>query len=189
MPENLTDRDPVCKRASKPEPEPPAVVVEVRSVTLSRDPVSGRFLAGHGVGQQTRVKPGNTLARRVHGVRAFQARGPEALPPEVRQRHEAFRAAVEADRGGPEHLTTLDLGYIRHLADIEAVIALFKIDLEAHGIFTTRGRVRALYFALLNALDRWDKFAQRIGVGRDARPVDVRTYLQARAEASTSAER
>jgi hypothetical protein len=116
------------------------------------------------------VLPGNTNALK-HGVRAFEARGDVALPPVVRETVDAFREQVIADRGGAANLTAIEGGYVRRLSELEAVVRLLAADLATKGLTTPRGRVRGTFNRWLEALDRWDKFATRVGVERRARPV------------------
>jgi hypothetical protein len=124
------------------------------------------------------VLPGNTNALR-HGVRAFEARGEEALPPVVRDTVDAFREQVIADRGGVAHLTAVEGAYVRRLGELEAVVRLLAADLAQRGLTTPKGRVRGTLGRWLEALDRWDRYAQRIGADRRARPVDPFEAVQA----------
>ena len=106
-----------------------------------------------------------------HGVRAFEARGEAALPSVVRETVDSFREQVTADLGGASNLTAVQGGYVRRLGELEAVVRLLAADLAQRGLTTPKGRVRGTFSRWLEALDRWDKFAQRIGVERKARPV------------------
>ena len=124
-----------------------------------RDTKTGQFLRG------------NQAAHR-NGVRAFEDRGNVALPVELREQVTAFREALEADQGGTGELTTLGAGYVRRLAEIEALCGLLGADLMTRGFFTERGHVRSTFNAFLLAVDRWDRLAQRIGVGRKAKHVN-----------------
>jgi hypothetical protein len=115
------------------------------------------------------VREGNQTARK-HGVRAFEQRGPAALPDVLRQTVEEFREAVIADRGGLTELSTLEAAYIRRLAEVEATARLLAHDLASRGLTTPRGRVRGTFSRWLECLDRWDRLAQRIGT-ETRRPV------------------
>lgn len=129
------------------------------------------------------VRPGNQTAR-THGVDSFEARGSVALPEVLRQTVEEFRAAVIADRGGASELSTLEAAYIRRLSEVETVTRLLAADLAQRGLTTAKGRVRSTFSRWLEALDRWDRLAQRVGVQRVAKPaLTLDAYLRARAAA------
>ena len=121
-----------------------------------------RCSAGH-------VLAGNSAARKT-GVRAFETRGPAALPADMRQSVDEFRAQVIADRGGVDELTAVEGAYIRRLAELETVTRLLASDLAQRGLFTPRGRVRGTYGRWLETLDRWDRYAQRVGLERRSKP-------------------
>jgi hypothetical protein len=124
----------------------------------------GHFIAGNS-------------ARRIHGADGFRVNG--TLPDALRLTVDEFRAAVITDRGGPSELTTVEAAYIRRLSEVEAVARLLAADLAARGLTTPRGRVRSTMSRWLETLDRWDKFAQRVGVTRRARAVEtLRDYLR-----------
>lgn len=112
----------------------------------------GHPLAGH---------PGPALK---HGVYAFENRGPAALPADLRISVDEFRAQVISDRGGVDTLTAIEGGYVRRLTELETVVRLMASDLAQRGLFTPRGRVRGTFSRWLESLDRWDRFAQRIGL-------------------------
>jgi hypothetical protein len=131
-----------------------------------------RFVPGTRIGQRTRFTADNDVNRE-HGIRAYQTRGVAALPPELRETVERFQADIESDLGGTDNLTAIERGYVGKLAGLEGLIGLLLIDVRERGIFTVRGRMRGSYPALLNALDRWDRFASRLGTARRARQVDI----------------
>jgi hypothetical protein len=134
-----------------------------------------RCTAGH-------VLAGNRAAMR-HGVWSFErGRGAEALPPVVRDTVDAFREQVITDRGGADQLSAIEGAYCRRLAELEAVVRLLAADLAQRGLTTPKGRVRGTFNRWLEALDRWDKYATRLGIERKARQVPtLREYLDARA--------
>ena len=121
------------------------------------------------------VLQGNQAARK-HGVRAFETRGAGALPGDLRQSVDEFRAQVIIDRGGTD-LSAIEGGYIRRLAELETVARLLASDLAQRGLFTTKGRVRSTFTRWLETLDRWDRYAQRVGAERKAKPVSIVDYL------------
>lgn len=109
------------------------------------------------------VRPGNQTARK-HGVDAFETRGAVALPTDLRVTVDEFRNQVIRDRGGVESLTAIEAGYVRRLAELETVARLLATDIAARGLMTQKGRVRSTFSRWLEALDRWDRYAQRIGI-------------------------
>jgi hypothetical protein len=123
------------------------------------------------------VLNGNQAARK-HGVRAFETRGGAVLPGDLRQSVDEFRAQVITDRGGTDQLTAVEGGYIRRLGELETVARLLASDLAQRGLFTPKGRVRGTFTRWLETLDRWDRYAQRVGADRRAKPVrSLREYL------------
>jgi hypothetical protein len=127
------------------------------------------------------VLPGNTNALK-HGVRAYESRGDAALQPALRATVDEFREQVIADRGGAGHLTAVEAGYVRRLGELEAVVRLLAADLAQRGLTTPKGRVRGTFSRWLEALDRWDRYAQRVGADRRARPVDPFEAVRAAVE-------
>jgi hypothetical protein len=115
--------------------------------------------------------------RRTHGVRAFETTG--HLPDVLRQTVEEFREAVIADRGGAAELSTLESAYIRRLSEVEAVARLLAADLASRGLTTAKGRVRSTFSRWLEAVDRWDRLAQRVGTDRRARALSLAQRLAA----------
>jgi hypothetical protein len=106
-----------------------------------------------------------------HGVRQFEQHGERVLPSDLRQSVDEFREQVIADRGGVDTLSAIEGGYIRRLGELETVARLLAADLAQRGLFTPRARVRNTYVRWLETLDRWDRFAQRVGVERRAKRV------------------
>ena len=124
----------------------------------------------------TRCGNGHTLAGHPgpawkNGVRQFEQHGEKVLPPDLRQSVDAFREAVISDRGGVDNLTAIEGGYVRRLGELETVARLLASDLAARGLFTPKGRVRNTFSRWLETLDRWDKFATRVGTERRAKRV------------------
>jgi hypothetical protein len=128
------------------------------------------------------VRSSNQIARK-DGVRAFQERGPASLPTDLRLTIDQFRDQVVADRGGADELTAVEAGYIRRLSELETVSRLLASDLAQRGLFTPRGRVRSTFGRWLESLDRWDRYAQRVGMDRRAqRVLSPLDYIQGKAE-------
>ena len=96
---------------------------------------------------------------------------------------DALIAGIISDRGGDEALSTLEKAYIRKLADVDITIHLLAADIARRGLLTPAGGVRNVYDKFLAGLDRWDRLAQRLGLGRRARQVpDPLDYIQGREE-------
>ncbi|MBA2305204.1 MAG: hypothetical protein H0W08_21600, partial [Acidobacteria bacterium] len=86
-------------------------------------------------------------------------------------------------------LTAIEAGYVRRMAELETVTRLLASDLAQRGMFTTKGRVRNTFSRWLETLDRWDRYAQRIGVHRQPKRVDpLEAVRQAVSEATRLAE-
>jgi hypothetical protein len=118
------------------------------------------------------VRTGNRAAQ-THGVYAFENRGPAALPADLRISVDEFRAQVISDRGGVDNLTAIEAAYIRRLVELETVVRLLTADLAQRGLFTAKGRVRSSISKLFEGFDRWDRYAQRIGLDRCPRQVQT----------------
>lgn len=132
-----------------------------------------------------RCANGHALAgnewRLQHGVRRFEDHG--TVAPEVGLSVQEFAGQVVADRGGAEILTAVQRAYVKRLSELETVARLLASDLAQRGLFTPRGRVRSTFNRWLDTLSVWDRFAQRVGVDRAARPVpSLQEYLASRAE-------
>jgi hypothetical protein len=114
-----------------------------------------------------------TQARRTTGIRA------KHHPAALRQTIAEFRDSVIADRGGPTETSTLELGYIAKLAEVETCARLLVNDLVLNGIFTPGGRhPRVTFDKYLTALSTWDRLAQRIGLDRRSRNVGTAADLE-----------
>ena len=104
-------------------------------------------------------------------------------PTDLQAAVDAMIAGVISDRGGEEALSTLEKAYIRKLADVDITIHLLAADIARRGLLTPAGGVRNVYDKFLAGLDRWDRLAQRLGLGRRARRVpDPLDYIQGREE-------
>lgn len=123
---------------------------------------------------------GTQLAR-THGLYAQKP-----LPADIVESVEALRAGVVSDRGGASELSTLEHSYVAKLGDIEIAIRLLTEDIATHGLLTPSGRVRDSYEKLLAGLAAFDRYAQRIGLERRARRLDL---AQAFAEQERERER
>ena len=60
---------------------------------------------------------------------------------------------------------------VRNLGEVDAFVRLAADDIRRNGFFTERGRTRSIVFTFLQLLDRWDRYAQRLGMERRAKPV------------------
>lgn len=120
----------------------------------------------------TRFKPGNQAAVK-HGL--YAAKPIEVLPAEVQAEIDDFRAGVLADLGDQADLTAIERGYVRRLCDVEASVRLSALNIHKNG-FTAKSEAM-----LLQAIDRWDRIAQRIGTKRRTKNIvspSIREYLE-----------
>ena len=125
-----------------------------------------------------------------HGcTQCAQARGAVALPPDLRVTVDEFRNQVIRDRGGVESLTAIEAGYVRRLAELETVARLLATDIAARGLMTQKGRVRSTFSRWLEALDRWDRYAQRIGLENRRPTLTLTQRLAAATPVPEQAER
>ena len=94
-------------------------------------------------------------------------------PSGIREDVEAFRSGVISDRGGESQLSTLETSYVEKLGDIDITIRLLTHDIAVNGLLTPSGRVRGVYDKLLAGLAAFDRYAQRIGLERKAKRLDL----------------
>jgi hypothetical protein len=109
-----------------------------------------------------RFKPGNQAAVK-HGL--YAAKPVEALPAEVQAEIDDFRAGVLSDLGAEADLSALERGYVRRICDVEALVRLSALNIHKNG-FTAKSEGM-----LLQAVDRWDRIAQRVGTNRRLKDV------------------
>lgn len=109
--------------------------------------------------------PGNQAAR-THGLSARH------VPADLRMNADELKDAIVGDLGGLAELSALEISYIRKLADTEVTLRLLLHEIQRGGLFTSGGRVRDVYPALLAGIDRFDRLAQRVGLKRRARPTE-----------------
>jgi hypothetical protein len=120
----------------------------------------------------TRFKPGNQAATK-HGL--YAAKPVEVLPAEVQAEIDDFRAGVLADLGDEADLSAIERGYVRRLCDVEALVRLSALNIHKNG-FTARSEAM-----LLQAVDRWDRIAQRLGTKRRTKNISsmsIQQYLE-----------
>jgi len=98
-----------------------------------------------------------------HGVYAYQNRGPQGLPPDLRLSVEEFQHGVICDRGGRDNLTTLKAGSISKIKDIEAVLRLYNAEIMRRGVFTEGGRERSMMRGWREFLKLWLQYKNDIG--------------------------
>jgi hypothetical protein len=108
-----------------------------------------------------RFRPGNQASRK-HGLYAVK---PEDAPDLDVTALDDFTSGVISDLGGESDLTTLERGYVAKLRSVEALCQLAVRNIEKVGL---TARSEAL---LLQAIDRWDRLASRLG--KDRRPKDT----------------
>ena len=108
--------------------------------------------------------PGTQAARKT-GIYA------QRHPPDLQATVDAMIAGIISDHGGDDALTTLEKAYITKLASVDITVHLLAADIARRGLLTPAGGVRNVYDKFLAGLDRWDRLAQRIGLGRRTRQV------------------
>lgn len=127
-----------------------------------RDATTGRF----GKGNSAALK---------HGLARYAAKR-TLTHEDVRAEVERFMAQVVSDQG---ELTAIRSGYVRNLATVETLVQLAVKDLRANGLHTEKGRTRQMVFTLMQFLDRWDRYAQRLGMERRQKRVEsLEDFLQ-----------
>jgi hypothetical protein len=91
-------------------------------------------------------------------------------------------AGVASDLGGAADLTTLQRHYVERIGETDVLIRLLVNNIETHGLFTSAGRVREVYDKLLAGMAAFDRYAQRLGLERRARPVNPLDVVRAAVE-------
>jgi hypothetical protein len=133
--------------------------------TAKRDAVTGRF------------GKGNSIARKADGINRFIKR--QELSDDIRTEVERFTAQVISDQGGPSELTAIHGGCIRNLTAVETLVQLGLKDIRVNGMYTEKGRTRQIVFTLMQFLDRWDRYAQRLGMERRQKSIaSLEAFLQ-----------
>jgi len=145
------------KSARRSTPARPLRLADGTTRDAKRDATTGRFGAG------------NSIARKADGINRAQKKG--VFPAEIRAAVEAFTAQVEADHGGVADLAAIHQGYIRNLGNVDGLVRLAADDIRKFGVFTNKGHTRRVVFTFLQFLDRWDRYAQRLGLDRRTKPV------------------
>jgi len=82
-----------------------------------------------------------------------------------------LEAGIVSDLGGVDGMSTLERSYVRKMRDLEITLRLLASDIARNSLLTPGGRVRDVYSAFLAGLDRFDRYAQRVGLERRQRPV------------------
>lgn len=141
---------------------------DAKRTRADRDTTTGRFL------QLNR-------AARTHGISEFEKHGPDALPAHIRAEAETFVAAALSDMGGQSECSAIKLGLLRNLGRVDTIVLLLWDDIRQHGPLTSRGRMRNATTAFLQAIDRFDRIATRLGLQRHAKRVpDLETFIASR---------
>jgi hypothetical protein len=135
-------------------------VVETLTARPTRDPASGRFVAGSLAGAAS------TLAHSRHLLDALGTVKREVV------------ARVLADRGGEAGVSETLLGLVDAYAEARLLRQSMWVQLnEQGGPITGKGKRRALLGAYLNAVDREMKLAQVVGLERSTKRVDLARAL------------
>lgn len=153
--ENDRTRDSLTRAHKDAEPS--------RSQRRDRDE-TGRFLAKNEVAL-------------IHGL--YRQEQPADLVESV----DAFKANIVADLGGAAEMSELQKGYVDAIGTLEVAKRLLVADLGRNGIIRPGGRrPRESLDKLLNVLDRWDRFAQRLGMARKTKQLPGSALEWARQE-------
>ena len=98
-------------------------------------------------------------------------------PPDLEQHRDDLVAGLTSDLGGESELSTLETSYVQKLGDIDTTIRLLTHDIAVNGLLTPGGRVRDVYDKLLAGLAAFDRYAQRVGLERRAKRVDLAQHF------------
>ncbi len=90
-------------------------------------------------------------------------------PIDVVAEAEAFVGAIVADKGGEGELSAIQRRYARELGHLSTILRLLVADIAEQGLLSKNHAPRKVLAAYLDALDRFDRLAQRIGLKREAR--------------------
>jgi hypothetical protein len=129
----------------------------------------GRFAAGNPYGEPTRFRSGQPGPALRHGGRA------SGLQQQLLDQAQAFvsekRGEIEADRGGPEHLSRVSRDLIIRYVETSTIADWLGSNIVRFGALTGKGRQRAALSAYLQVLDRQLRLAQAIGLERRTKRV------------------
>lgn len=120
----------------------------------------GRFALGNRASMRTGLRSARVLA----GEMPEQAEARAALGER--------QAAIVADLGGREAVSTLALGQIERHARLELVDAFLWENLQRLGPLTAKGKTRAALSAWLLVVDRLHRSALALGLERKQKPAN-----------------
>ncbi len=140
------------------------------SPPFGETPTSGRHPNGT-------FASGNT-ASLTHGGRSQRVRG-AALPEQAdRRQHLADkRAAIVADLGGADALSSLQHDLIDRYLELDTVASWLGGNLVAEGPLTATGRTRAALSAYVTVVDRVHRVSSALGITRRQKAVTLNQYL------------
>jgi ribosomal protein L40E len=98
-------------------------------------------------------------------------------PPDLVMTADELEAGIVSDLGGVEGMSTLERSYVRKIRDLEITLRLLASDIARNNMLTPGGRVRDVYPAFLSGLATFDRYAQRVGLERRSRRVDLARAL------------
>lgn len=125
-------------------------VRELRTPRQDQDPRTGQFVEGNKAAVKHGLTPRGGLTK---------------LDGELAER----RAAVVADLGGEDALSTIAESTIHRYVVADALLSWMEGNLLAEGVITPKGKRRAMHNAYLAQLDRVVKLANMLGLDRKAR--------------------
>jgi hypothetical protein len=134
-------------------------------------------------------QPGNTAALKggLHSPRAVAALLPGQE--EIRAALADKRAAVVADLGGEQQLSSIARAEVERYLQLMVLLETLWADLTARGILTTKGKRRAALTAFLQVNDRVDRVVSRLGLERKQKVVSFQQRLATALAAKTERER
>ena len=123
--------------------------------------VEASSAASDGRDEHGRWATGNTAALRHGGYSAAVRRGVTA---DAKATLADKRDRLTSDLGG--ELTQVQADLVERYVELDVVVRHLAGHLAREGVFTERGRTRAAFSALMQAIDRWHRVAMTIGSAR-----------------------
>jgi hypothetical protein len=82
-----------------------------------------------------------------------------------------FEANVISDLGGASELSSIEVGHVRRLCELEAACRILALDIASRGLLTTTGRIRPTLAEFRSTVREWRGVASALGLKRRARDV------------------
>lgn len=162
------DDERAAHEPQEPAQEPPGATIEAEADSTPALDVAAALEALRGSGrdpQSGRWLPG-AFPRLASGRRSPRLWAQSELAGLLAERD----AALVADYGGPEGLSTAERSLVLELARLELLTEAAGDQLVQSGLHTSKGRVRSAASLWLSLLDRQARLAGQLGLQRRARP-------------------